>query len=314
MPADRAEKNSRRLVRKNRYIYAKSKAENRSRVRFFGSMDGAPDDQLSPNRPPTAWHVVAVAVGTSHAVLMNFITDMCKSTGRSDFRFGKWNGGTNKTRPAYQAAFMRGFTAALVRHPKVTIVAFACQALDIQLTWQAFTNSSEFTRWGQLRTASNGKEKMLWRNIGIRRGQMAKRFDLEMDTKRAAVLGWITLALARLYRDAERVIGHRPHWDLLCDRLPSDPSGKGFGVLTALLQSTLGDRLTIHHPATNFGPDAVEELLADCVVTWARDFLEKPGSPAALGLQAIFDDPILTKQFHLERQNWAATNKNGADP
>ena len=46
--------------------------------------------------------------------------------------------------------------------------------------------------------------------------------------------------------NTECLFVHKPRWNLLCDRLPADTSGRCIAVLGKPLSFVVGDRVTIH--------------------------------------------------------------------
>lgn len=299
----RAIKVRRRERRRQQDQDRKQRQNEREPTVFFGVEDGAPDDQLDPKRGPDAWHTVGVVIAHNIGNVRSFCRDIVVHAGHPRFRLGKWNGPPKNSRQPIQASFVHGFTEAIRTRHDVQVYVYAIQAKDIEKLWASFIPSNRIDSWAQLVKRADGKEVVHWGPIQTLRDGQPILVDFEMDQKRAAVLAWTALALKSLYEAATQSFGHKPRWNLLCDRLPADTSGRGIAVLGKLLSFVAGDRVTIHTKRQNdHTPDGDEELLADCVATWAKDFLEHPDRQTAKGLQAIFDDPVLTERFHLNRR------------
>jgi hypothetical protein len=270
---------------------------------FVGVEDGAPDDQLNPQRGPDAWHTVGVVIGPTTKHIEDFCQAIRAHAGHPAFVLAKWNGGSKDHRQPRQMSFAHGFVGAMRVFPDVQTYVFAIQAKYITKLWSMYINADNPNKLGQIVRRRDGKDVVRWGPMGVRLNNKPQFVEFEMDLKRAPVLLWTAMALGELYTIATDRIGHKPIWHLLCDRLPSDASGKGLAVIVKLLSSLSKERITLHTKASNdHRPDNDGELLADCVATWAKDYLEHPDRPTSKALQAIFDDPILTEGFHLRRK------------
>ena len=270
---------------------------------FVGVEDGAPDDQLNPQRGPDAWHTVGVVVGPTTEHIDNFCNAIKANAGHPSFVLAKWNAGTKDHRQPRQLSFARGFVGAMRTFPEVRTYVFAIQAKYITTLWNRYIEGGNPEKLGQIVTRKDGKDVVRWGPMGVRLNDKPQFIEFEMDLKRAPVVFWTATALGELYTIATDRIGHKPIWHLLCDRLPSDSSGKGLAVIVKLLSHLSKERITLHTKSSNdHRPDTDAEVLSDCVATWAKDFLEHPDRPTSKALQAIFDDPSLTDGFNLRRK------------
>ncbi len=299
----RAAKTRRRERRRQKEYDRKQRQNDREPEVFFGVEDGAPDDQLNPQRGPDAWHTVGVVIGPTTKHIEDFCEVIKEKAGHPNFILSKWNAGTKRHRQPRQLSFANGFVAAIQAIPEVRTFVFAIQAKEIIKLWQFYISSDNPNRLGQIVTRKDGVEVVRWGPMSVRLNDEPKFIEFEMDLKRAPVVVWTAMALGELYTIATENIRHKPVWHLLCDRLPSDSSGKGLAVILKLLSSLAKDKITLHTKAANdHRPDNNAELLSDCVATWAKDFLEHPDRPTSKALQAIFDNPSLKGGFNLRRK------------
>lgn len=299
----RAAKARRRERRRQQEQERKLRQSEREPEVFVGVEDGAPDDQLNPQRGPDAWHTVGVVVGPTTTHIDDFCQAIRANAGHPSFVLAKWNAGTKDHRQPRQLSFARGFVAAMRAFPEVRTYVFAIQAKEITQLWSRYISGDNPDKLGQIVVRKDGKDVVRWGPMGVRLNNQPQFIEFEMDLKRAPVVFWTAMALGELYTIATERIGHKPVWHLLCDRLPSDSSGKGLAVIVKLLSRLSKERITLHTKAANdHRPDNDAEILADCVATWAKDFLEHPDRPTSKALQAIFDDATVTDGFNLRRK------------
>lgn len=299
----RAEKGRRRERRRQNNLDRKQRQSEREPEVFVGVEDGAPDDQLNPQRGPEAWHTVGIVIGPSTKDIDDFCNAIRANAGHPAFVLAKWNGGSKDHRQPRQLSFARGFAAAMRSFPEVRTYVFAIQAKYITKLWDIYIGGGNPDKLSQIVTRKDGKNVVRWGPMGVRLNNKPQFIEFEMDLKRAPVVFWTAMAIGELYTIATDRIGHKPIWHLLCDRLPSDSSGKGLAVIVKLLSGLSKERITLHTKSSDdHRPDTDAELLADCVATWAKDFLEHPDRPTSKALQAIFDDTNLTDGFNLRRK------------
>lgn len=294
----------RRLERRRRNeLDRKQRQAEREPEVFVGVEDGAPDDQLNPQRGPDAWHTVGVVIAPTTKLIDDFCQAIRANAGHPAFVLAKWNGGSKDHRQPRQLSFARGFVGAIRAFPEVRTYVFAIQAKYITKLWDMYITGGNPDKIGQIVTRKDGKDVVRWGPMGVRLNNKPQFVEFEMDLKRAPVVFWTAMALGELYTIATERIGHKPIWHLLCDRLPSDSSGRGLAVIVKLLSGLSKERITLHTKASDdHRPDNDGELLADCVATWAKDYLEHPERPTSKALQAIFDDQTLTDGFNLRRK------------
>jgi hypothetical protein len=267
---------------------------------FVGAMDGAPDDQIVPERVPNAWHSIGLIIGPNPSSIFEFCNAIVKHSGHPNFRLHKWNGGTSKTRAARQLSFAKGFVGAIRKIPAIYAYAIAAQAKEIDVLWQ----STDITQLGIARFVirPDGKQVVHWGPFSVMTKDGPREIDFEMHIDRAKVILWTAIALGAMYTWISKQIGSKPLMSLLCDRLPGDSSGRGLSVILHILATIADDRITLQvKPPNDHRPDNDAEYLADCIATWARDHLEHPERKTAQALQQLFDDPTVANRFRLRR-------------
>jgi hypothetical protein len=290
----RSRRSSTNHIRKQRHI-------NRDRSFVVGVEDGAPDDQLNPARGPDCWHTVGLVVASNTDQIDAFCKDIELHAGHPAFVLKKWNGGNSRNRLPNQLSFVRGFTAAMKIHKSVRVWVYAMQAKEIEKLWTRFLLGLQNSDTVKIVTRRDGKNVVKWGPFGVKKNNVGIFINFEMDIKRASVIVWTATALQDLYQEVTKSIGHKPIMDVLCDRLPSDPSANGLAVIIRLLRKMVKDRITLHtqHPSEHRA-DIHAELLADCVATWGRDYLETPSRATSIELTRLLADPELTDRFSVK--------------